>query len=103
MTLRGKIYRQKLSRQKLSRLKLSRLRPYRHRLPRLRLMGFIGRSSMGLRLGWGGGPTKLYTPLRVVKNPKNLPPSFAQRMGGGSGFAEQGVFPKIFLRGVFWL
>ena len=61
-TLRGKIYRQKLSRQKLSRLKLSRLRPYRHRLPRLRLMGlgFIGSSSMGLRLGVGVGVQRNY-------------------------------------------
>ena len=34
-------------------------------------LGSMGSSSMGLRLGVGvgGGPTKLYTPLRVVKTP----------------------------------
>ena len=42
-------------------------------------------------------------PENSLENPKNLPPSFAWRMGG-SGLARQGgISQKIFNRGVFWL
>ena len=34
-------------------------------------------------------------PENSLKNPKNLPPSFARRMGG-SGLAGQGGFAKFF-------
>ena len=48
-----------------------------HRLGWSKGYGSIGWRSMGLRLGVGvGGPKKLYTPIRVVKNRSNNFPNF---------------------------